>query len=137
LTHLDTHVLVWLYAGEVERFPPAARARLDRDALTISPAVLLELQYLHEIGRLAEPATVVVQDLRDRLDLSFAEADFASVAAIATGLSWTRDPFDRLIAAHARADDAPLLTADRTLREHLPAAFWDQPAPAVGSRRRR
>ena len=125
MTHLDTHVLVWLFAGEVERFPEAARAALDRDTLAVSPAVVLELQYLHEIGRLAEPARVVLDDLRDRVGLGLAEADFAAVVSRALPLSWTRDPFDRLIAAHAVADDAPLLTADRALREHVPGAFWD------------
>jgi PIN domain nuclease of toxin-antitoxin system len=128
--HLDTHVVVWLFAGEVERFPAAAREALEREALAISPIVLLELQYLHEIGRLAEPGSAVVQDLAERLGLSFAEGDFAAVAAIATGLDWTRDPFDRLIAAHAIADDVPLLTADRTLRDHVRTAFWEESGPA-------
>ena len=125
MTHLDTHVVVWLYAGEVGRFPEAARAALERDTLAISPAVVLELQYLHEIGRISQPARAVVDELRDRVGLVFAEAEFASVVSQALQLSWTSDPFDRLIAAHALADDAPLLTADRMLREHLTTAFWD------------
>ncbi|MBW8060344.1 MAG: type II toxin-antitoxin system VapC family toxin [Solirubrobacterales bacterium] len=41
------------------------------------------------------------------------------------GLSWTHDPFDRLIAAHAIVADAPLITADRTILAHLPLAIWD------------
>lgn len=125
VTHLDTHVVVWLYAGEVERFPEAARAALERDTLAVSPAVVMELQYLYEIGRLAEPARTVLDDLRDRIGLGFAEADFPSVVSRALPLAWTRDPFDRLIAAHSLADDAPLVTADRALREHLPTAIWD------------
>jgi PIN domain nuclease of toxin-antitoxin system len=43
----------------------------------------------------------------------------------AQGLSWTRDPFDRLIAAHAIVADALLLTADETIRKHLPLATWE------------
>jgi PIN domain nuclease of toxin-antitoxin system len=43
----------------------------------------------------------------------------------AAGLTWTRDPFDRLIAAHAIVADAPLLTADRTILDNLPQAIWD------------
>jgi PIN domain nuclease of toxin-antitoxin system len=43
----------------------------------------------------------------------------------AAGLSWTRDPFDRLIAAHAILADATLLTADRTILANLPQAAWD------------
>lgn len=43
----------------------------------------------------------------------------------AAGLTWTRDPFDRLIAAHAIVAGAPLLTADRTILENLPQAVWE------------
>lgn len=31
-------------------------------------------------------------------------------------LDWTRDPFDRLLAAHSTARRLPLCTLDRTLR---------------------
>jgi PIN domain nuclease of toxin-antitoxin system len=40
-------------------------------------------------------------------------------------LSWTRDPFDRLISAHAIVANVPLITADETIREHLHLAVWD------------
>jgi PIN domain nuclease of toxin-antitoxin system len=33
-------------------------------------------------------------------------------------LSWTRDPFDRLLAAHSEARRVPLCTLDRTLRHN-------------------
>ena len=42
----------------------------------------------------------------------------------AADLTWTRDPFDRLIAAHAIVAGAPLLTADRGILENLPLATW-------------
>jgi PIN domain nuclease of toxin-antitoxin system len=126
MTHLDTHVVVWLYAGEIGRFPETARKVLDRDLLLISPAVALEVQYLHEIGRITKTARVVIEDLRDRMGLSYAEADFAAVVSKALTLSWTRDPFDRLIVAHALADDARLLTADKVMRKHVRHAFWDR-----------
>jgi len=138
MTHLDTHVVVWLYSGDLERFPEASRAALERDTLVISPAVVLELQYLHEIGRVTEAPLVVVEDLRDRMGLGFAEADFAAVVSKALGLSWTRDPFDRLIVASALADDAPLMTADRDILGRVPGAFWDLGRKGrVGHRRTR
>jgi PIN domain nuclease of toxin-antitoxin system len=40
------------------------------------------------------------------------------------GLTWTRDPFDRMIAAQAVVADAPLLTADETILDNLPLATW-------------
>ena len=63
--------------------------------------------------------------LRKSIGLEVAEASFSEIAQAAERLSWTRDPFDRLIAAQAIVTDAPLVTADRTLLEHLPQATWD------------
>ena len=123
--HLDTHVVVWLYAGDLRRFSPAARRRLDREDLRISPMVALEVQYLHEVGRILENAGVVLSDLARKLGLAQAEGDFSAVAAAALGLDWTRDPFDRLIVAHAALYGATLLTKDRSIRRNYRHAVWD------------
>jgi len=123
--HLDTHVVVWLYAGELRRFSPAARRRLGNEELRISPMVALELQYLHEVGRISEGADIVLSDLARKLGLTQLEGDFSSVAAAALGMSWTRDPFDRLIVAHAALAGAALLTKDRSIRKHYRHAIWD------------
>jgi PIN domain nuclease of toxin-antitoxin system len=122
--HLDTHVVVWLYAGDLRRFSPAARRRLDREDLRISPMVALEVQYLHEVGRILENAGVVLSDLARKLGLAQAEGDFSAVAAAALGLDWTRDPFDRLIVAHAALYGATLLTKDRSIRRNYRHAVW-------------
>ena len=37
---------------------------------------------------------------------------------------WIRDPFDRLIVAHAAANDAPLITRDEKIRRHYKRAVW-------------
>ncbi len=122
---LDTHVLVWLYAGLRERFANGALHRLRTDDLAISPMVTLELTYLHGIGRTDQPGQVVVDDLARRLGLRVVDASLASVAAAAAQLGWTRDPFDRMICAQALMEKIPLMTADRTIHEHLDLAVWD------------
>lgn len=122
---LDTHVVAWLYAGETERFPAGARRRLEEGDLAVSPLVGLELQYLHEIGRLSEPADAVLAGLARLIGLRTADCSLAELVGHAAGLSWTRDPFDRLIAAHSIAEQAPLLTADANLAAHLSLAVWD------------
>ena len=122
--HLDTHVVVWLYAGELRCFSPAARRRLAGEELRISPMVALEMQYLHEVGRISENSGVVLADLARKLGLVQAEGDFSSVAEGAVGLGWTRDPFDRLIVAHAALYGATLLTKDRSIRRNYRHAVW-------------
>lgn len=124
VVHLDTHVVVWLYAGELERLSKVAASLIESSAIAISPAVVLELQYLHEIKRVTEPAAHVVDDLRGRIDLHVDDIAFSTVVTDALTLSWTRDPFDRLITAHARARDAILLSADKTIHKHYPRTTW-------------
>jgi PIN domain nuclease of toxin-antitoxin system len=123
---LDTHVVAWLHAGETERFPGPARERLEAESLAISPLVGLELQYLHEIDRVSEPADAVLAALGRTLGLRSADCSLTELIGRAAGLSWTRDPFERLIAAHATVEQAPLLTADRNIRANLPLAVWDE-----------
>lgn len=124
--HLDTHVVAWLYAGEHERIPDTLRIRLAGDSLRVSPMVGLELTYLHEIGRLREPAQRIVGELERSIGLRVDGLAFHEVVVAAERLSWTRDPFDRLIAAHALATSCELATKDGAMHHHLPGtAVWE------------
>lgn len=80
---------------------------------------------MHEIGRARDPVPTMLAALRQSIGLEVVDASLAELAHAAERLSWTRDPFDRLIAAQAIVADVPLVTADRTLLEHLPQATWD------------
>ena len=55
ISYLDTHVVAWLYEGLVEKLSSPARQAIEDSTLLFSPMVELELQYLHEIGRLTVP----------------------------------------------------------------------------------
>jgi PIN domain nuclease of toxin-antitoxin system len=90
----------------------------------VSPVVELELTYLYEVGRVNEPAEMPLASLRRSIDLQIADVGSAELMRAAMPLSWTRDPFDRLISAHAILADAPLITADETIRANLPQATW-------------
>ena len=121
---LDTHLLVWLYGGLLDRIPAPVQARLNREQLALSPFVQLELGYLYEVGRVRAPAQRVVDELTARLELVVADVSAATVCGAALDLTWTRDPFDRLLAAHATATGLALVTKDATLRQHLALAWW-------------
>jgi PIN domain nuclease of toxin-antitoxin system len=121
--HLDTHVVVWLYIGDKVRLRPVWK-RLTKSELVISPAVILELQYLYEIGRVTEPAEKVYRDLVERIGLRYSDISFSQVILKASMQSWTRDPFDRMIVGNALAENRPLLTRDDGIREHYPLAVW-------------
>jgi len=58
--------------------------------------------------------------VRAGAELAALACGFASLCeGAALDLSWTRDPFDRLIAAHARLRGWRLATADETLLNGL------------------
>ena len=120
---LDTHVAVALYEGRTGGLGPAAKRAIDREVVTISPAVLLEIEFLHEIGRLRVGAMSISAGLGEDLSIRVASERFADVAIEALSLGFTRDPFDRLIVAHAALTKAALITQDATLRFRYPKAM--------------
>ena len=127
LIYLDTHALAWLYAGQAERIPAAVRRAINEREVLISPMALVELQYLIEIGRFTDPVEQVVEILGRDLGLEICDLPFPRVARRALELSWTRDPFDRLIVSQASLREAPLVTKDREIHQHYPGALWSTP----------
>ena len=124
LIHLDTHVVAWLYEPRTDLLSRRAHAQIESGALHVSPAVLLELEFLREIGRLSVGSNRIFASLHRQLALQLCSIPFGRVVEAALALDWTRDPFDRLIAAQAAAAGAKLVTRDRTIRKHFPASAW-------------
>jgi PIN domain nuclease of toxin-antitoxin system len=51
--------------------------------------------------------------------------DLTAIMKSALTEKWTRDPFDRWIAAHAKAKGfVPLISADKKIQENYPRAVW-------------
>lgn len=124
MIYLDTHVAVWLYAGEHERLSARARALINAHDLFVSPMVLLEIQYLFEIDRIAQKAQSVIAGLSKSIGLKVCDANFHQVIACAERFSWTRDPFDRIIVANAALNNHQFLTRDQTILTHFKQAVW-------------
>jgi len=122
--YLDTHVVVWLYAGELDRFPSTASELIENNDLVISPAVLLELQFLKEIKRISADPMLVFQTLEETIGVELCNLEFSKVVIGALSQSWTRDPFDRIIAAQASVRNELLLTKDRIIRRNCSVACW-------------
>jgi PIN domain nuclease of toxin-antitoxin system len=111
----DTHVLIWLTMDPERLTPAALAATTDRaNRLLVSTAPVWEMSIKHHLGKLPQAAPLI-EDLDGAL--ATLGADLLPVSgrhAIRAGqLAWAhRDPFDRMLAAQAMADDAVLVTAD-------------------------
>lgn len=111
---LDTNALIWIDAEHLR-----VRRLLSREQrLYASPASVLELQFLHETNRIRLKhggIRWVMEDDRWMLDEPPAGAWFLR----AVDVGWTRDPFDRLIAAHALLRQWRLATSDLGIIAHF------------------
>lgn len=107
---LDTNAIVWVLAGH-ERARPLLGAAGRK---YVSPVSLLELRFLEEVGRVGP--TAAADDPRWSVDDPPASLLFRAALEV----TWTRDPFDRLLVAHASCRRLRLATGDRRILDHLP-----------------
>jgi predicted nucleic acid-binding protein len=91
-------------------------------SLRFSPIVLFELQVLHECGRGRFRTDDPISAAREDPRWSYDDPPLAALAEQAMELSWTRDPFDRLISAHALVRRWRLATSDTAMLEYLPTS---------------
>jgi PIN domain nuclease of toxin-antitoxin system len=124
MIYLDTHVVVWLYAGDRNKLTKLAADLINAHDLLISPIVQLELQYLLEIKRITQSADIILKDLSKAIGLKTCNKPFEEIIKQSINQNWTRDPFDRIIMAQASIDKSPLLTKDKTILENYNKACW-------------
>jgi PIN domain nuclease of toxin-antitoxin system len=91
---------------------------MDYRPWAISPVSFLEIQFLGEVGRLEVDSPELIEKVGQ--DPRFITDDLALAVIVehALPLEWTRDPFDRLLAAHSTARRIPLCSVDQHIRQH-------------------
>ena len=125
IAYLDTHIVLWLAAGKVNRLSPKAKGLMGRSELLLSAMAFLELEYLHELGRTKFRAGDLLKKVEYELGVKLCDLPFSTIANAALDEKWTRDPFDRLIVANAKANGfAWLITADEIIPKFYPRAVW-------------
>ena len=121
---LDTHIVAWLYAGLVDKISEAAKQAIEDHDLLISPMVLLELQYLFEIGRITAKPDTMIKNLFTAIGLKISETPLQLIIEAALKINWTRDVFDRLLSAEAMVAGGGFITADENIKSNLKLAIW-------------
>jgi len=114
---LDTNALLW-FQGRHKRSRPLSRWT---GRLYISPANLLEIQFLLEAQRIRLRPNMKVTDLVNDPRWLLDEPPSAAWFVAALELTWTRDPFDRLLVAHSLYRGWQLATGDDEIIEQLGA----------------
>jgi PIN domain nuclease of toxin-antitoxin system len=124
---VDTHALFWWLKTD-KRISRRAFSALEDELnqVLVSPVVAWELATKSRLGKWPEAGTVV-NDLRDfvlannliELPISIAHG---RAAGLLTGVH--RDPFDRMLAAQAKLEDATLITADPVFGEFGVKVLW-------------
>lgn len=124
---VDTHALIWA-AAETARLSARARERIqdERVTLFVSAATAWEIATKVRAGRLPQ-AKELEENFVERVEaagyiLLPIDAALALRAARLPGAH--RDPFDRMIAAHALAEDIPVISADAKLDVFKVRRIW-------------
>jgi PIN domain nuclease of toxin-antitoxin system len=114
---LDTHFLLWILLDlpRLDAYPWLDRYR----PWGVSPVSFLEIAFLAEVGRLEADVPGLTKRVGADVRFTVDEVPLVPLIQHAISLAWTRDPFDRLLAAHSAARRTPLCTVDRRmLAEH-------------------
>lgn len=121
---LDTHVWVWLVAGDTTLSPEARRAieQAAADGAVLVPAIAVwEVAMLEARGRLVlgQPVLQWVEQALSApgLDLAPFSPDVA-VESVQLPAPFHDDPADRMIVATARVAGATLVTRDRQILDY-------------------
>ena len=123
--YLDTQVAIWLAEANLAKISPKALSLIQVGEVRISPMAVVELHYLYEIRRIIVSPQDILVKLNAEIGLTVCDYPFPIIAEIALGENWTRDPFDRIIVAHAKANGfAPLVTKDEVIQTKYPNARW-------------
>jgi PIN domain nuclease of toxin-antitoxin system len=121
---LDTHAAIFLWEGRGELFGSGSRELLERAVLLASPMVRLEMGFLREVGKLRVEPDQILGALTSDYGVTITADPMDRLVPLAMPLSWTRDPFDRLLVATALLHEAPLITRDARIQEYFAGAVW-------------
>lgn len=124
---LDTHTLLWATLSPSNLSPKAARIIADEsNVILVSAASAWEIATKVRIGRLpgAEKFEKEFLDVMEDTGYTLIPIDAAVALRAGRFLAEHRDPFDRVLAAQALADDIPILSTDRNLDPFGVQRIW-------------
>jgi len=117
--------VIWLAEGNTKPLSRDAKRLIEESDLLVSPMATFEFDILYEIRRTKMPWSDVRADLEYELGLRVCDLPFPRIIEAARKEGWTRDPFDRIIVANAKANGlAYLISADEDIRKNYQRTVW-------------
>ena len=117
---LDTHVFIWRFLSP-EKLSKKLKEIFsnEENIFGVPTMVLMETQYLSEVGRVQVELDNLMLVLKEQPEFTLLSFD-EQVLLHALKLTSNRDPFDRVILAHALATSTKILTKDRWMKKMAP-----------------
>jgi PIN domain nuclease of toxin-antitoxin system len=120
---LDTHAALWWLSDDGRLGARSVELIEDGSSeVLLSAAVVLEVAIKRSIGKLAipgNPAALLIEAGAEPLPIRIAHAEAVGE------LPWHhRDPFDRLLVAQARIEQAVVVSNDERLRPYDVPTVW-------------
>lgn len=124
---LDTCTFLWM-ADEQHRLSDKVRDMLENasNTLCLHQATAWEIQIKHSLGKLAlpQPPRIAVPAAIAALGLDYHRLDDDTIYTLEKLPALHRDPFDRLLIAHAIHHGLPLLTPDPLIHPYPIRVIW-------------
>lgn len=125
---LDTHALVWWWNDD-PRLPDAARQAIADPAATVlvSAASAWEIATKQRLGKWPEEGRVVMEfeTLVRRSRFSPLGISLAHALAAGSLAGDHRDPFDRMLIAQSRLEEAAMVSVDPVFASYGVPVVWD------------
>jgi PIN domain nuclease of toxin-antitoxin system len=118
---LDTHVLLWLLAGERARFGSKALDALRDRSSVVSAATVWEIAIKRRLGKLSAPSNLV--ETVASVGLRFLSVTAPHAEHVAELPNLHRDPFDRLLVSQASLENLTIVTADPAVQRYRVATL--------------
>ncbi|MGV3720969.1 MAG: type II toxin-antitoxin system VapC family toxin [Actinomycetota bacterium] len=124
---LDTHTFIW-WDTQPARLSPRARLLCTsrENQLVVSVATLWEMQIKLQLGKLQLSLSLeeIIRHQQQTNGIEVLSVSVPHVLALGHLPTVHRDPFDRILAAQAKAEGMTIVSADPILRQYPVTVEW-------------
>ena len=124
---LDTHAFIW-WANEPEKLSEKALAACqdENNTLLLSVVSVWEMQIKMQLGKLkiSCPIEELIKRQQQANGLQILSIELAHVLSLSNLRSHHKDPFDRLLIAQAKVEEATLVSVDPVFSSYGVSVLW-------------